>query len=98
MGKNARLKKPEEQGFDEYDFDEMIMGSSEEETMLEMLERVAAIDRDQSQVSLDLTKLIVEKATDGKLKEKDILSTFKNAKQMVSSCSPLEEIFQKMSS
>lgn len=98
MGKNATLKRPQEQELDEYDFEDMIMGASEEETMLGMLGQVAAIDRDQSQVSLDLTKLIVENSTDGKLKEKDILSTFKKAKQMVSSCSPLQEIFQKMSS
>ena len=98
MGKNATLKRPQTQGSEEFDFDEMIMGSSEEETMLEMFSRIASIERDQSQISLDLTKLIVENAADSKLKEKDILSTFKKAKQVVSSCSPLQEIFQKMSS
>lgn len=98
MSKNATLKRPQTQEFDAFDIEEMIMGSSEEETMLEMFSRIASIDRDQSQISLDLTKLIVENATDGKLKEKDILSTFKKAKQLVSSCSPLQEIFQKMSS
>ena len=98
MGKNATLKNSQGQEFEEYDFDEMLMGASEEGAMLEMLGSIAAIDREQSQLSFDLTKLIVENATDSKLKEKEILSTFKKAKQMVLSCSPLQEIFQKMSS
>ena len=83
---------------DECHFEEMLFGTTEESMMLEMLNRLTEIDRDQSQVSMELTRLIVERATDHQLKEKDILTTFKKAKQMVSSCSPLQELWQKMSS
>ena len=97
--KNKTLKQTDvqEPEFDMLDIEEMLLGSSEpgDDTMLEMFARVASIDRDQSLISLDLTKLILEHASDVKLKEKDILATYKRAKEMVSSCSPLQEMFEK---
>lgn len=99
MGKSRMLKRADTETFDMLNLGEMLVDSAEEATILEMLERIASIDRDQSQVSLDLTKLIVEHGSEGKkLKEQDILSTFKKAKQTVASCSPLQEMFEKVSS
>lgn len=98
MSKKTTLQRPQERELAELNFEEMIMGDPEEETMLEALSTLAEIDRHQTQISMELTKLIVENRSEGKLKEKDILSLFKKSKQMVSSCCPLQEVLQNISS
>ena len=62
------------------------MGSTEEETMLQMLSQVAQIEHHQMEISIELTRLMLEYSADSKRKEEDILSAFKKAKQTVSSC------------
>ena len=96
MSKRTTLKKADEQAYEDDIFDKMFMESPEEEIMLELLGQISGIDRDQSQISLELTKLIVEKTTDAKIKGQDILSIFERSKQVVSSSSPLQDIFEKM--
>lgn len=94
--KHNTFKKADELVHEDDIFEEMLMESFEGDIMLDMLSHIADTDRDQSQISLELTKLILDKTTDGKITENDILSIFKKSKQFVSSCSPLQNILKKI--
>lgn len=98
MSRNTKQKSPREEELDGFDIGELLMGSPEEETMLEMLSQVAQIEHHQMEISIELTRLMIGHSTDSKRKEEDILSAFKKAKQTVSSCSALQEVFQRISS
>jgi len=94
MNDSTVLERAEEEALDEFDVEDMLMGPSEDDAMLEMLGHMAKIDHHQTQAAVELTRMIIGNAG---AKEKEVLSTFKKAKAAVSSCSPLQEIWERMS-
>lgn len=95
MAKNSAVKKQKKYE-DDFDFSEMVDYHGEEEAMFSMMNGLLEASRHQLEMTMELTKIIVEKNPNSSMKESDILSTFQRASQAVALNSPVRELWEKM--
>lgn len=96
-------KKPvtKKAGFNEdLDFSDFIPASYEDEMydeeMFNMFHHLVDANKDQMQIALELTKFIFEKKASSESSKEEILTTFKQATQIVAENSPLRQLLEKM--
>jgi len=96
MKKNTKTQNHSQPSFDESDFHDVFIGPSDQEAMMDVLRNLVESDRSKMQIAMELTRLIAENASDGKLKEKDILQTFKKSMETVSNSTNTTDIWKQM--
>ena len=78
-----------------FDFLDDITGP-DDEAMLGVMTGFIEASHHQMEISVELTKLVVQKNNTGSMSEEEIFSTFKRASQVVSDSSALKDVLEKI--
>lgn len=96
MAKNNVIKKREIIE-DDFDFNEMVHSSHDDEVMAGIMSGMIEASNNQMLLALELTKLALDKTTK-EMNEDDVFSTFKKASGVIAERFPLHTILEKFSS
>jgi ABC-type cobalamin/Fe3+-siderophores transport system ATPase subunit len=89
---NVALEYEEE--LDDFDFiDEL---EPHNDAIADMMNSMVAASKSQQLVTMELTRLVVERSTSENLTEEHIFSTFQRASKVVAESFPLKELWEKL--